>query len=83
MLFSISTQRSELYQFGIITRLRNQGTHGPRPLPFYFLKGPALLLLHFLFCLKSLGNIISIGSTVKVNRLMKKILQSLIIFFEI
>ena len=47
---------------------------GPPLLPILFLGGLASPLLNCGFCLNK-SNTISIGPTVKVNRLMKKMLQ--------
>ena len=54
------------------------GPHGPRPPHFYFWGGLAPPLLNVEFCLNivSLRSTISTGSSVKVNSLMKNMLQN-------
>ena len=55
------------------------GPHGPSLGPPTFISGgPGPPLLNFEFCLDvvSLSNTISIGSSIKANRLMKKMLQN-------
>ena len=59
-------------------RWRNRGLHGPRP-PHFFLGG-LTPLFNLEFCLNNLSHAVSIGSNVKVNRLMKKFCRILPIF---
>jgi len=50
--------------------------------PLFFLREPGPSLLNFEFCLNNLGNTVSIGSIVSVNRLMKQFCIILSVFWH-